>query len=82
MKATEQMIDAACLASPTLQREHIAGIVQAALDADTNLSQMEHVQLRQRFQPSPGDSFLQDENGSTLVQEVSSENPWSDDRFK
>lgn len=82
MKATEQMIDAACQASPTLQREHVVGIVQAALDADTNLSQMEYVDLRQQCSLSAGDRFLQDINGSVVAQEVSNENPWSDDRFK
>jgi hypothetical protein len=33
MKATDQMIDAACEAAPNLQREDAANIVQAALDA-------------------------------------------------
>lgn len=35
MKATEQMIDAACDAAPEIKRDSVARIIQAALDADT-----------------------------------------------
>lgn len=35
MKVTEQMIDAACEAAPEIKRDSVAGIIRAALDADT-----------------------------------------------
>lgn len=49
MKATEQMINAACEKAPSLQREDINSIVQAALDAGNGSAggQVEQDRLQQ-----------------------------------
>jgi hypothetical protein len=46
MKATEQMIDAACEAYPSIQRRHITKIVQTALDSHEAPVKLESPRLR------------------------------------
>ena len=46
MKATDEMLSAACQKSPNLIREHVREIVQAALDANTFLSNSKQENLK------------------------------------
>lgn len=46
MKATDEMIEAGSKSRPFVDREDVAAIIQAAIDADSFLSKMEYITFR------------------------------------